>query len=699
MAAFPLPPGLTIEFDPETYPLSTRLEADVLIVPVERVMAPVLLSQRPCLAPEGEIEDLTPPFELSDPIGVSWTEGREAPDSERGRDHHLLRDMRPRLTGGIFEQEAVLASFPEPLRTDRQEAVARLVAERDLVLVADPGCGMNAVAALALRELLRAGEIQRALLLAPHETLRHWVRVLGSWAGELRVTAGSASAIGKAWPGSAQVWIVEPQVVADVLRTAVGAGTALACDVVVIAAYTALRRRGFDPTSLAALPAARHWVMTGGPPPEAEDWRLLHRYLHPDWAGPAALADIQERIRQQTIRQTKASVQQDLPRRSRTELWFDLEGEQRAAYQLAASEERLRLERLGGAINRTHLAAALGRLKRILAFLPGSLDGAKVRALVDLTEEILASGSKLIVVSQPDDEILPALTGVLDAYGAVRLDSTATPAEQTAAIAAFRGHAARRVLIADSEARGDGEPFSEAGYVVHFSHDWNPAHRRRVEQRLFPDLGPGPPLTIYEFWMADTVEERYHRLLEAQGLLARDVALETRPKDIEERLSLQDWVREVFEAGSAEAPRAGRVGGTGQLPGTGDLRKAWASFDAEELATAAESLLRALGFTQIERVGPPEDSGCDFVAWLTSAAGAQRVFIRCLRQETPIEVFEGETILDELKDRPDCVGAYLIGTVEFHPVCRELAEASGGRLGLVDGSEFYRHLRVLGLVG
>jgi hypothetical protein len=64
-----------------------------------------------------------------------------------------------------------------------------------------------------------------------------------------------------------------------------------------------------------------------------------------------------------------------------------------------------------------------------------------------------------------------------------------------------------------------------------------------------------------------------------------------------------------------------------------------------------------------------------------------------------VDVYEGETILDELKDRPDCTGAYLIATVEFTPVCRELADASNGRLVLVDGSEFYRHLRVLGVVG
>jgi hypothetical protein len=550
---------------------------------------------------------------------------------------------------------------------------------------------------LGLRELFRLGRIERALVLTSPETLRFWSQTLALWAQELRLAVGPGERSG-VWPGEAEVWIVEPRLIAEALRSSLAAPAALGCGVVLLAGYTALRRRGFDPTSLAALPTPRRWVLTGGPPPEAEDWRLLHRYFYPDWRGPPALAEIQERLRDQTIRHTKASVQSELPRRTRNELWFDLAGEQRAAYQLALEEERLRLERLGGAINRTHLSAALGRLKRILAFQPGTLDGVKVRALIDLTEEILASGSKLVVVSPPDAETMPSLASVLDAYGAVRLDSAASAEAQSAAIAEFRGHSARRVLVADSEARGDGEPFSEATYVIHFSHDWNPAHRRRVEQRLFPDLGPGPALTLYEFWTAGTVEERYHRLLESQGLLARDVALETRPKDIEERLTLQDWMREVFEVGAGEAAaRAVGPAAPASCPGRATCAKP-GPLSTSRAWRPPPRASSALGFTQVERVRPADETGWTSPAWATLAAGAEQVFIRCLRLEAAGEVDEGEAILDELRDRPECVGAYLIATVEFTPACRRLAERSDGRLVLVDGSEFLRHLRVLGLM-
>jgi hypothetical protein len=479
VAAFPLPPGLTIEVDGETESHPARLEASPQeTLPVAFAAAPnAALGAR--LQPEGPIEDQTQPFPQVSPVGVCWTSEAAA---ARDDDQRTLWEMRPRLAPGIFEQDAVLPSFPTAIRGDQQEAVQRLLQEDDLLLTADLGCGMSAVVGLALRELFRTGQVRRALVLAPHETRRAWSTLLAVWAAELRVAAATESSGPLAWPADADVWVAEPDVVSRGLRASVTAAQGLASDVVICAAFSAMRRRGFDPTSLAALPVRRHWVMTGGPPPEAEDWRLLHRYFHPDWAGPAALADIQERLRRQTIRQTKAAVQAELPRRSRTELWFELEGEQRAAYLAALSEERTRLDRLGGAVNRTHISAALGRLKRILAFQPGTLDGVKVRALVDLTEEILVSGSKLIVVSPPEAEMIADLSGVLEAYGTVVLDSTAASETQTAAIAEFRRHPAKRILVADSEARGDGEPFGDASYVVHFSHEWNPAHRRRVER-------------------------------------------------------------------------------------------------------------------------------------------------------------------------------------------------------------------------
>ncbi|HSR46560.1 MAG TPA: restriction endonuclease [Anaerolineales bacterium] len=640
--------------------------------------------------------DLTDAFSPASTEGIRWSSERVAGEDEPTAVSKLGR-LRPRLAPGLLEGDTAARAFPIPVREDQIETVRRLLEKGEVAVATDPGCGSDESVALAIRELLRTGTIRRGLLLASSELFEYWRRLFELWAPEVCLAFWPTGGQKTVWPEEAHIVLADPIRSDPVgLEPAIGAG---GCDLVVLTAFTAYRRRGGDPTSLRAIAAGRRWVVSGGPPPEAEDWRLLHRYFHPQWAGSAALAEIQDRLAKQIVRHKKTSLQGTLPRRSRIEVWLALDEAQRGEYDEALEEERIRLERLGGAVNRTHVLGSLSRLKKVMAFRPGTLDGVKVRVLVDLVEEILASGAKVVVVGPSDPEVLAGLMSVLEAHGASRLDSTAPAEDQAQILSDFRRDPRRRVLIADTETRGDGEPLEGASYIIHFGHEWNPAHRRRTEQRLFPDLGPTVPQTVFELWIADSVEARYHALLASQGLLARDIAHETRPKDIEERLTILEWLSTVFEIGSVPESASGRDIGTGKLPGTGALQEAWAKFDAKRLAGAAESLLRALGFTQVERVARPNESGCDFTGWHTSTAGAERIFIRCLRAPSSVGVDEARQVLEEIPRYEECVGAYLVATADFTSASRKLAEQSEGRLALVDGPEFYRHLRVLGLVG
>ncbi len=529
-----------------------------------------------------------------------------------------LADLRAILTPDLFEQEAALASLPADPRPDQLETVRRLTAGGDWLLTFDPGIGLEETVSLALRELFRQRVINRALVVAPAPMHPAWVRRLAEWGPDVDILRGADG------EGDARgIRLLDfPEAVEP---PAVGSGQVPgAADVLVLNSYAAFRRRGWDPTRLGSPAPGRRWVLSGGAPSEAEDWRLLNRFFHPNWGGTSALADIHERLRGQTMRQTRLALANSLPRRARLELWFDLDSAQAEVYRKAFDHERSRLIRLGGAVNRTHLEGALANLKRVISFLPESLDGVKVRGLVDLAEEVLASGSKLIVLAPPDPEIQSGLLAVLESHGALRLDSRSAPEAQAEALGNFRRASGPRVLIADTEARSDGEPLEGATYLVHFSHEWNPAHRRRAEQRLFPELGPSPPHTVFEFWVEASVEADYYRLLQARGLLARDVGHETRPSDIEEKLSLDDWLRQVFRIGPEEVERGKPA--TGRLPGTGGLQEAWRGFSPERLAQAAEGLMRALGFTQVEALGPPDDSGCDFLAWQAAEEGAVLTF-------------------------------------------------------------------------
>jgi hypothetical protein len=689
--AFPVPPGLHIPVEGAPQVLARALDRpQALALPLTRLAPPEMTT------PASRIEVAEPARKVAIEFpavtvgNLRWPRPGSPGAGFADPEFPAATTLRAALSPGLFEQEAEYGAFPSPPRQDQLETVQRLVGGGDWLLTQDPGIGLEETACLALRELFRARQAGCALLVVPGPMQRAWRSRLEVWGPPVEVRTGVAGEHG-AQGGAPHLHLVD-------FGAAEAAAEALGqVDVVVIDAYAAFRRRGGDPTALTRLSPGRRWVLSGGAPPEAEDWRLLNRFFHPNWGGTSALADIHEKLRGRTIRQTREALADVLPRRARREIWFDLEGEQRAAYDRWLEEERRRLSRLGGAVNRTHIEGSLGRLKQALAFLPGGLDGVKVRALVDLSEEILASGAKLLVVTPPGETMLESLLAVLESHGAVRLDSRAPSEEQAAALEAFRRPSGPRVLLADSEARGDGEPLQGATYLIHFSHEWNPAHRRRAEQRLFPDLGPGPPHTVFEFWVAETVEQAYHALLEAQGLLAGDVGHATRPSELEERLTLDDWLRRVFEVDAAGGTQ--KRAATGKLPGTGALRETWKQFSAQDLAQAAEALMRALGFTQVEPLATPVAAGCDFAAWQVTEAGAERSFVRCLRLDEPADVAHLDEARRAMEGQPDCSGCLLITTADFTPAARQAAEASGGALTLVDGSEFYRHLRVLGLVG
>jgi hypothetical protein len=285
----------------------------------------------------------------------------------------------------------------------------------------------------------------------------------------------------------------------------------------------------------------------------------------------------------------------------------------------------------------------------------------------------------------------------LDAFGVVRLQADASPEEQAEALARFRSQPGRRVLLADVEARGDDRSLDPCSYILHFDHDWNPAHRRRLEQRFFPDLGPSVPLTVYEIWVRGTVEEQYHRALEVRHLLASNLPQDTQPSDLDERLSFEDWRREVFETATAPPKVAvPKARGTGALPGTGTLRSRLDSLTAEELASAAEAMLALLGFDSTRRLTEPREGGLAFLA--CRRGGADCRLVHCLRTGKNVGVQEARALLDEAEQRQDCRGALLLVTSEFTPACKKLAEDSGGHLGLLSGEDLYRHFRELGVV-
>ncbi|MGA9533694.1 MAG: restriction endonuclease, partial [Anaerolineales bacterium] len=404
--------------------------------------------------------------------------------------------------------------------------------------------------------------------------------------------------------------------------------------------------------------------------------------------------DLQKRVAPHLLRRTKLSLADQLPPRERRELWLELDGSQLAAYQSSLAEERHLLAQLGEAVSRTHIDSTLGELNRATAFAQGSLDGAKVRALTDLMEVINAAGDKAVLFSQYRHRSLEPLSQALHAYGALMLPETASDSERAQILATFRRDPKRRILLVHLDARGDGERLP-ASHIVHFDIDWNSARRIRAEQRFFAQLKPDVPVTITEFWVAGTHDEGLHELLAERGVLPTDLPPGTQPLELEGRITIEDWLERVIGAGAERRVVSRPVATTtGLLPGTTMLRSTLSGLTEAGMQQAVAALMEALGFSEPIRTEPAPEGGQALTA--TAAGTGEQALVWVLRTDGNIGVAEGRELLATLEERGAEQAAYLVTTGDFTSACKKLAEESEGRLALVAGTEFYRHLRILG---
>jgi hypothetical protein len=248
-------------------------------------------------------------------------------------------------------------------------------------------------------------------------------------------------------------------------------------------------------------------------------------------------------------------------------------------------------------------------------------------------------------------------------------------------------------------ARTDGVPFTQVTHIVHFDHGWNPAIRQRAERRLHPMLGPSVPVNVYEFWVADSIDERLHALLQKRGLLPDQVPEGTRPLDLEQRVTVEDWLYEVLEISPEPAPAELSVSqDEGVKPPSSEAlqRPDLSELSGDELKAEVESLMHLIGYTEVEALGEHDDAGADYTAARSGEGGVDKALVRFLRAEKNVGVQEGRRLLEEMQARQDCQAAYLVVTSDFTESCRQLARESAGKLVLVSGSDWRHRLQSLG---
>lgn len=239
---------------------------------------------------------------------------------------------------------------------------------------------------------------------------------------------------------------------------------------------------------------------------------------------------LNRRIAPFVLRRTKAQVAQDLPPKTEMVQMLELSGKQRALY------ETLRLsmhDKVRDAVKHRGLAqSSIIILDALLKLRQACCDprlikidaarkvkeSAKLDALLEMLEELLSEGRKILLFSQFTG-MLDLIEEALRARGIdwLRLDGNSRNRAQL--VERFQSGEAPLFLIS-LKAGGVGLNLTAADTVIHYDPWWNPAAEAQATDRAHR-IGQTQPVFVYKLICTGTVEEKILALQQRKGDLAR----------------------------------------------------------------------------------------------------------------------------------------------------------------------------------
>jgi len=258
--------------------------------------------------------------------------------------------------------------------------------------------------------------------------------------------------------------------------------------------------------------------------------------------------DVAARVRPFVLRRTKLQVARDLPERIEEDLYCEMGEGQARLYKAELKKAQQQLLGVAGERQfqqeRFHVLASLMRLRQLCCdpglLYPGvTASSAKLEALDDLVEPILAEGHKVLIFSQ-FTSMLATLRGRLAPHRAPIFSLTGETERRGEVVDRFNRTDGPAVFLISLKAGGCGLNLTSASYVILFDPWWNPAAEAQAIDRAHR-IGQTRTVIAYRLLIKDSLEEKIRALQVSKAALADGVLGEealTRALDLSQLRSL-----------------------------------------------------------------------------------------------------------------------------------------------------------------
>lgn len=316
--------------------------------------------------------------------------------------------------------------------------------------------------------------------------------------------------------------------------------------------------------AVAKLNASRRIALTGTPVENsARDLWAIFRFVQPGWLGTRK--HFQERYEIPlknpeshhrtatllkiktspfTLRRTKSEVAPELPSKIHIDELLTMSRDQLDTYRAIQKEgQKLFLDIRSSGQNAAARMQALTTLLRLrqtccdlalldsdsLRDLPIPRRSAKLERLLEITEQSIAAGSRILVFSQFRKQLLE-IGKALDSREIPHLRLDGQTQDRQSLVDRFQSPTGPPVFLISLKAGGYGLNLTAADVVVHFDPWWNPAAEAQATDRAHR-IGQNKPVTVFRLLMRDSVEEKVVRLQSTKKALAESLDESLTPTD------------------------------------------------------------------------------------------------------------------------------------------------------------------------
>jgi SNF2 family DNA or RNA helicase len=250
-----------------------------------------------------------------------------------------------------------------------------------------------------------------------------------------------------------------------------------------------------------------------------------------------ARQSLADRVRPFLLRRTKELVLSELPPLTEIVRWVELEGGQRDIYESlrVVFDKKLREVLLEKGVGQSQIMIldALLKLRQVCCdprlvklasakaiVKKGEAGSAKLTLLLEMLEELLDEGRKILLFSQ-FTSMLALIEAALDQQGIKYAKLTGQTKDRETQILDFQEGRVPLFLIS-LKAGGTGLNLTAADTVIHYDPWWNPAVEEQATARAHR-IGQDKPVFVYKLMTQGTVEEKI-------------LALQSRKKGLAEQL-------------------------------------------------------------------------------------------------------------------------------------------------------------------